>query len=255
MKRQVFIFFLILSICINYNSYCQDIIYTKDFSDTIQCKIIKDNIISLEFRYWNSTDTSIHILKGTEIEYYLLSDKKFVNEIINANISDSSKSPFSDNRVNKPYSYLGPKSLEDILKANIKGHIELKRKIQFRPIVERGGFIVLVKYNFDVDGIGNSRVGLGGGKLKPFMVNDEIVLKNMYKYSDTRILGLLTMYPMPFSIMVLGIVNDAKPEIVAPIVGASYLIGKILYHFVAIKFLRKAINRHNIVVSEMRKTQ
>ncbi|MBI5540550.1 MAG: hypothetical protein HY951_10865 [Bacteroidia bacterium] len=251
------LFVIILSICLNNNSFSQDIIYTKDFVDTIECKIVRDNIISLEFRYWNNSDTTIHVLKANEIEYYLTSEKRITDEKLKINV-DTSRLQLSDYRFlgdsNKTIFYYGPTSLEEILKANIKGHIELKRKIQFRYIYP-SGLIVLVKYNFDVNGIGNSRVGLGGGKLKPFLVNDKIVLKDISTYSSLRIWGLLTMYPIPCSIMLLGALNDGDVEVFLPVAIASYLAGKIIYHFIANSYLRKTINRHNDIVEEMRKTQ
>lgn len=257
MKQYFILLIITLSAFFNYNSFCQDVIYTKDFADTIQCEIVKDNVISLEFRYWKSSDTTLHILNASEIEYYLISDNKSADEKLKTTL-DTTRLQLSDNRYlgesGKTYFYSGPTSLENILKANIKGHIELKRKIQFRYVYP-SGLIVLVKYNFDVDGIGNSRVGLGGGKLKPFLVNDEIVLKDISTYSSLRIWGLLTMYPIPCSIMVLGALNDGDVEVFLPVAIASYLAGKIIYHFIANRYLRKTINRHNEIVKEMRKTQ
>lgn len=72
--------FLILTI-MNFVSELksQDLIYLKDYSDTIQCEIIKDNVKNIEYRLAFSSDSSIHIILTSEIEGYVLSQKNIEN--------------------------------------------------------------------------------------------------------------------------------------------------------------------------------
>jgi hypothetical protein len=79
--KYVFLVLIIMNFVSELKS--QDLIYLKDYSDTIKCEIIKDNIKNIEYRLANSSDSSIHIILTSEIEGYVLSQKNIEN--INAN--------------------------------------------------------------------------------------------------------------------------------------------------------------------------
>lgn len=54
----------------------QDIIFLKDFSDTIYCHIVKDNIKNIEYRLVSSNDTSLHVISSNDIDGYVLAQNK-----------------------------------------------------------------------------------------------------------------------------------------------------------------------------------
>ncbi len=73
-KRIVFFILIILNAANILKS--QDIIYLKEYSDTIYCHIISDNIKNIEYRLTNGTDTSVHVISISEIEGYVLNQNK-----------------------------------------------------------------------------------------------------------------------------------------------------------------------------------
>lgn len=72
MKYTLFLFILFFNI---YSAKSQDLIILKNNSDTIKCKIVKDNIISLNYYLYNSLDTSLQKISLSEYEYYTIEQK------------------------------------------------------------------------------------------------------------------------------------------------------------------------------------
>jgi len=82
MIRIIKINFLLIFICFCFTNIVksQDIIYLKEFSDTIYCHIVKDNIKNIEYRLVFSNDTSLHVISSNDIDGYVLSQNK-VNKV------------------------------------------------------------------------------------------------------------------------------------------------------------------------------
>ncbi|OFX18275.1 MAG: hypothetical protein A2033_17660 [Bacteroidetes bacterium GWA2_31_9] len=96
------LYVLVLLIFIVLDSFSQDIIFKKNNSDSIKCRIIEDKITSLRYKLNNSNDTTIYEIKQNDYDYYVdkpdelndvVSSVKSI-ESTNENLKDGFKTDF-----------------------------------------------------------------------------------------------------------------------------------------------------------------
>lgn len=82
--------------------YSQDIIFLKEYSDTIYCKIIKDNISTILYQKTNFDDTVIYSIKTAETEGYVQENSKLTNSELQKYNNQSNNLLFEEGKKNLP---------------------------------------------------------------------------------------------------------------------------------------------------------
>jgi len=75
MKAVLKPWFIVVLFIATHSLNAQDLIILKNFTDTIKCKIIEDKVSYLTYIKTNSSDTTLHQISQTEIEYYIIKSK------------------------------------------------------------------------------------------------------------------------------------------------------------------------------------
>lgn len=105
--------------------------------------------------------------------------------------------------------------------------------------------ITHINYHFSTNGEGKKLVGFGGGRLRK-VINDNIDAKRMLnKYATLRYVGFSTMWLVPITSSIINSGSQENFALTFAIGGIGFIIGGIIYHIVAPKFLKKAVNKYN----------